>query len=151
MNEDMNRFGFNTEGKICDYGYEEPKVLSEQEILEELNRLDQANYELSSECTSVNWTNECLQEQVDTYVKLLACKDIYEDRISILEKALELARKDLREMYCSDYCGREHEEKDCYENCPYKESWGRDYIENAKRKIKISKLIKEWEMRNEQR
>lgn len=93
MTEDMNRFAFNTEGKICDYGYEEPKVLSEQEILEELNRLDQANYELSSECTSVNWTNECLQEQVDTYVKLLACKDSYENRIDELKKELTLTEK----------------------------------------------------------
>lgn len=65
MTEDMNRFGFNTEGKICDYGYEEQKVLTEQEILEELNRLNQTNYELMSECTSVNWTNECLQEELD--------------------------------------------------------------------------------------
>ena len=65
MNENMNRFDYNTEGKICDYGEEEPKVLSEQEILEELNRLAQANYELSSECTSVNWTNECLQEELN--------------------------------------------------------------------------------------
>ena len=74
MTEDMNRFAFNTEGKICDYSEEEPKVLTEQEILEELNRLDQANYELSSECTSVNWSNEFLREQVD-----------------ILERALDLA------------------------------------------------------------
>lgn len=65
MTEDMNRFAFNTKGKICDYGEEEPKVLTDQEILEELNRLDQAIYELLSENTSVNWTNECLQEQLD--------------------------------------------------------------------------------------
>ena len=132
MIEDMNRFDFNTEGKICDYGCEDPKVLSEQEMLEELNRLDQANYELISECTSVNWANECLQEEVE-----------------VLEKALELARKDLREMYCSDYCGREYEEKYCYENCPYKESWGDDYIAKAKRKIRLSNLIKARELQDE--
>ena len=132
MNENMNRFGYNTEGKICDYGEEEPKVLSEQEILEELNHLENTKNHFWEECEDVNWQNECLQEEV-----------------KVLEKALELARKDLREMYCSDYCGRRYEEKDCYENCPYKESWGRDYIENAKRKIKISNLIKEMEMKNE--
>ena len=71
MNENMNRFAFNTEGKICDYGCEEPKVLSEGEILEELNRLDQANYELSSECTSVNWSNEFLREQVEVLERAL--------------------------------------------------------------------------------
>lgn len=36
MNEEMNRFAFDTNGHICDYGEEEPKVLSEQEILEKL-------------------------------------------------------------------------------------------------------------------
>lgn len=132
MNEDMNRFAFNTEGKICDYGEEEPKVLTEQEILEELNHLENTKNHFWEECEDVNWQNECLQEEVE-----------------VLEKALELARADLREMYCSDYCGRKYEEKDCYEHCPYKESWGRDYIENAKRKIKISNLIKEMEMKNE--
>ena len=71
MTEDMNRFGYNAEGKICDYGEEEPKVLTDQEILEELNRLDQANYDLSSECTSVNWSNEFLREQVDTLERAL--------------------------------------------------------------------------------
>lgn len=132
MNENMNRFGFNTEGKICDYGEEEPKVLREQEMLEELNHLENTKNHFWEECEDMNWQNECLQEQVE-----------------VLEKALELARKDLREMYCSDYCGKKYEEKYCYENCPYKESWGDDYIAKAKRKIRLSNLIKEWEMQNE--
>lgn len=71
MNEDMNRFGFDTNGHICDYGEEEPYPMTTIEILEELNRLDQANYELSSECTSVNWTNEFLREQVEVLERAL--------------------------------------------------------------------------------
>ena len=134
MNENMNRFAYNSEGKICDYGEEEPKVLTEQEILEELNHLENTKNHFWEECEDVNWQNECLQEEVE-----------------VLKKALELARADLREMYCSDYCGRKYEEKYCYENCPYKESWGDDYISKAKRKIKISNLIKAMEMQNEQR
>lgn len=125
MNENMNRFGFNTEGNICDYGEEEPKVLSEQEMLEELNHLENTKNHFWEECEDVNWQNECLKKEVE-----------------VLEKALELARKDLREMYCSDYCGRNYEEKYCCENCPYKESWGDDYIAKAKRKIRLSNLIK---------
>lgn len=132
MNTNMNRFDFNTEGKICDYGCEEPKVLTEQEMLEELNHLENTKNHFWEECEDVNWQNECLQEQVE-----------------VLEKALELARADLREMYCSDYCGKRYEEKYCYENCPYKESWGRGYIENAKRKIKIYNLIKAMELQDE--
>ena len=132
MNENMNRFAFNTEGKICDYGEEEPKVLSEQEILEELNHLENTKNHFWEECEDANWQNECLQEEVE-----------------VLEKALELARKDLREMYCSDYCGRKYEEKYCYENCPYKESWGDDYIAKAKRKIRLSNLIKARELQDE--
>ena len=96
MTEDMNRFAFNTEGKICDYGEEEPKVLTEQEILEELNHLENTKNHFWEECEDMNWQNECLQEEV-----------------KVLEKALELARADLREMYCSDYCGRKYEEKYC--------------------------------------
>ena len=65
MTEDMNRFGYNTEGKICDYGYEEPKVLTEQEILEELNHLENTKNHFWEECEDVNWQNECLQEQLD--------------------------------------------------------------------------------------
>lgn len=71
MNENMNRFAFNTEGKICDYGEEEPKVLTEQEILEELNHLENTKNHFWEECEDVNWQNECLQEEVEQILNML--------------------------------------------------------------------------------
>ena len=65
MNENMNRFDYNTEGKICDYGYEEPKVLTKREILAELNHLENTKNEFLSECENLNWQVEYLQDQCD--------------------------------------------------------------------------------------
>lgn len=99
MNEDMNRFAFNTEGKICDYGYEEPKVLNEQEILEELNWLQNANDFFREENEIQNYKNECLLEETDKNEKIIsklsADLTVSEEVIEDLQRELALTKKEL--------------------------------------------------------
>ena len=102
MNENMNRFAFNTEGKICDYGYEEPKVLTEQEILEELNHLENTKNHFWEECEDVNWQNECLKEELDKAIvpKFNIGQEVW--FISLTDNICNFVIEDLQFTLCGD-------------------------------------------------
>ena len=71
-----NRF-YISNGNIVDYSEEEPKEMSQQEIVDELNRMQNTNDFFIGENQDLNWQVECLEEQ-----------------LAKTEKALELAVAD---------------------------------------------------------
>lgn len=70
-------------------------------------------------------------ESAYAYIQTTEIEQLQHD-IAVRDKALELAKKGIKEFYCSDYCSGE----DC-ENCSYKECWNIDFIKLAEEALKL--------------
>lgn len=123
----------------------------ENKIIVFYNEIEQRNkYKLNG--VDVTETIEMLKDHwereiVDTKCKLfqldLSIHKKYQDQLALTEKALELACERLKNLYCSDYCGKLCDdwgvtEEDLKQECKlYYKCWNKDCIlEQAKEIMK---------------